>query len=87
MPLLVMNVYIDGGESSTSRSGRFTPRERTPVAIDYKAGWDPSWSGRFEKEKKISCPYRIRTPDHPSRSYTDHSKPAPLFKCTYNEDI
>jgi len=47
---------LNGSEWSVSRSSRSTPRERTPVPMDQKTGWDlePLWT--FPR-RKIPCPY------------------------------
>jgi hypothetical protein len=43
---------LDGGEWSTSRPGRFTPRERTPgTPFDRRLGGPQSRSGRGGEEK------------------------------------
>jgi hypothetical protein len=53
-----LTLTLDGGESSVSRSGRFTPRERAPVIH-----WIGSWVGPraglvMVSKRNISTPHR-----------------------------
>ena len=47
---------LDGGQWFTPSPCRFTPRKEPRFALNRRLG------GRFEEEKKISCPYRDSNP-------------------------
>ena len=52
----------DGGERSTSRSCRFTPRKEFLEPLNRKLGGPQRRSTRFGEENKISCSCRDSTP-------------------------
>ena len=60
---------LDGGERSTLRPGRFTPR-KDPVPIKQEAGWAPGrvWTGAENL---------VPTVQSVASRYTDYAIPAP----------
>jgi hypothetical protein len=48
-----------GSAWATSHQGRFLLEERSPIIIDYNAGWADSWSGRFGEEKSLVSVLRL----------------------------
>jgi len=60
---------LDGDEWSASRSGRFTPRERTPGThciggcMGPRSGLDAGWGEKF------TALAGTRIPDHPALNY------------------
>jgi hypothetical protein len=64
----ILNIGIDGSEWSASRSGHFTPGERSPGAR-----WIGGYVGRraglkLVEKRKIPSLCRESNPDRPSRS-------------------
>jgi hypothetical protein len=56
------------GKWSTSQPRPFNPEERTPLSIEYDAGWAPEPIQTLHKEEKSVAPTEIQTLDHPAHS-------------------
>ena len=64
MAPLIRNSALDGGEWSTSRTGRFNPGKERRYTLNRRLGTDQSRSGRFFFwiKEKICCPCRDSDP-------------------------
>jgi hypothetical protein len=58
----ILTSALVGGKWSSSRPGRFTPGEGTPLCIKYEAGWAPKPVWIMWREE-VSCPYRNSNSD------------------------
>jgi hypothetical protein len=58
---IFLTLALAGGELSTSRPGRFTPRERAP-RTHWIGGWVDPRAGLGDLEKRNSLPTGTRTP-------------------------
>jgi len=59
---------LDRGEWSASHPGHFTPKERAPVPIAYKAGWAPEPLWTWWRRQKFPAPTGNQTPEPQSSS-------------------
>jgi hypothetical protein len=63
-----LSLALDRGEWLTSRSGRFIPWKRTPLHIEYEAGWAPEQVWISWRREKPVAPTEIGKLNHRARS-------------------
>ena len=66
--LSLLTSELNGGQWSTTRPNRFTPRQRTPAFIEQTVGWTSKTFWTFWRKEKSWIPAGIRIPYLPPLS-------------------
>jgi hypothetical protein len=65
IPPPFLTLALVGGDWSASRTGRFTPEERTPVTNGIGSWVGPRAGLNAVEKRKHSCPCRVSNPGRP----------------------